>query len=308
MADELESSGLITSSSLFSLYLSTFSDSDSPIKPGEHLLPDSLRARELVACLRRATGCPTTKVTFPEGFNRFDMARTLQKKGVLSESAFLAATTDAGLLRELQIPAESAEGYLFPATYTFSYDADAKSTVRAMKAELDRRLIKIATQVPNIPGEAAQSLGWGWHEVLTLASMVEKEAAVDDERSLIASVFLNRFRDPNFQPKPPFLQSDPTAGYGCLVFPSTIPSCQGYAGKPTAAIVHDPSNRYSTYVHAGLPPGPIANPGERSIQAVVQPAGTGYLFFVAKGGGRHTFTSSLAEHNEAVRKLKESKR
>src|SRR5258708_16487443 len=99
-------------------------------------------------------------------------------------------------------------------------------------------------------------------DVVTLASMVEKEAAADDERPTIASVFLNRLRDPLFKPKR--LECDPTAAYGCLAMPERAPSCATFSGKPTAAIEHDPDNPYSTYTHEGLPPGPIPNAGSRS--------------------------------------------
>jgi UPF0755 protein len=144
--------------------------------------------------------------------------------------------------------------------------------------------------------DLADSLKWGKREIVILASMIEKEAAVDDERAVFASVFLNRLRDPSFLPKK--LQSDPTAGYGCLV--GTSLPCVGYTGKITHEINVDDANAYSTYVHEGLPPGPIGNPGARAIEAVMSPALTHYFFFVAKGGGRHTFSETLGGHNAAV--------
>jgi UPF0755 protein len=149
------------------------------------------------------------------------------------------------------------------------------------------------------------SLGFGRHEVVTLASMVEKEAAVADERSTIAGVFLNRLLDPTFQPKR--LQSDPTAAYGCLVDPA-IPACSTFRGKVTPELLRDPANGYSTYVTHGLPPGPIANPGEASLRAVLEPRSSKYLYFVAKGGGRHTFSESLDAHNAAVKALRDARR
>src|SRR5690606_25798091 len=135
------------------------------------------------------------------------------------------------------------------------------------------------------------SLGWGRREIVTLASMVEKEAAVDEERPTIASVFLNRLRDPGFKRK--VLQCDPTSGYGCLVLGDQVPACDGYAGKITPAINHDPHNTYSTYVREGLPPGPIANPGAKSLEAVLAPANTSYLYFVVREGRHHAFSETL---------------
>ena len=105
---------------------------------------------------------------------------------------------------------------------------------------------------------------------------------------------------PDFHPR--LLQSDPTSGYGCLEAPDEAPSCAGYGGKITGAINRDKRNRYSTYVNEGLPPGPIANPGDRSVLAVLAPASSNYFYFVASGGGRHTFSETLADHNKAIKK------
>src|SRR5262249_39453815 len=115
---------------------------------------------------------------------------------------------------------------------------------------------------------------------------------------VIAGVFLNRLRDPAFAPK--LLQCDPTAGYGCLLMPDQIPSCTGYTGKITHAVVADPANPYNTYKHEGLPPGPIANPGARSLEAAMSARPTPYLYFVARGEGRHTFSESYGSHAAAV--------
>jgi UPF0755 protein len=133
--------------------------------------------------------------------------------------------------------------------------------------------------------------------------MVEKEAAVDDERPVIASVFINRLRDPSFKKK--ILQCDSTSIYGCHVLEDKAPSCTGFKGKPSHAINVDPLNTYSTYVHEGLPPGPIANPGSKSLQAVLAPASTKYLYFVTRGDRRHAFSETLEDHNRAVEDLKQ---
>jgi UPF0755 protein len=111
-------------------------------------------------------------------------------------------------------------------------------------------------------------------------------------------VFLNRLRDPSFTPK--LLQCDPTAGYGCLQMPADIPSCANYTGKITHDLVVDASNPYNTYKHEGLPPGPISNPGMKSLEAVMSPASTHWFYFVAKGEGRHTFSETYAAHTTAI--------
>jgi UPF0755 protein len=298
LAARLEAAGLVSSPRVFAVYL-RFTGGASRVVPGAHLVTDDLSPSSLLARLERTGGGGHAKVTFPEGYTRFDMGKRLQNQHICPLRAWLDATTDPALLAELHIEAPSAEGYLFPATYDLALDSAASDVVRRLKAELDRRYGQLESA--HQPGilDLSMTLGWGQKEILTLASMVEKEAAVDEERAIIASVFLNRLRDPSFTPR--LLQCDPTAGYGCLVAPSGSPSCASYTGKITHDIVSDPSNAYNTYKHEGLPPGPIANPGARSVDAVMAPATTRYFYFVAKGEGHHTFSETYAAHTAAVR-------
>jgi len=136
-------------------------------------------------------------------------------------------------------------------------------------------------------------------QLVTLASIVEREARVPEERPTIAGVFFNRLFDPSFTPKR--LQADPTVAYGCLVAGERVPSCREFDGRRiTPAMVRDPDNPYSTYKHDGLPPGPICNPGLPSLSAARHPEQHPYFYFVAKGGGRHAFSASLDEHNQNV--------
>jgi len=276
--------------------------------PGPHLLPHGLDPWDLRRLLERAPDRPLARVTIPEGFHRFDIATRLDKLGVAGRAAFLRASADPVLLGELGVETRggvaSAEGYLFPATYDFPIDTDPRDVVRRLVSEAARRWASLAVKHASGVASLRATLGFGRREILILASMVEKEAAVAEERPLVASVFLNRLLDPTFKPKR--LQSDPTAAYACHAEPAAVPACAGFSGKVTPAINRDPMNRYSTYVNEGLPPGPIANPGGPSIEAVLAPAATKYLYFVAKGGGRHTFSEGLEQHNEAVRKLRAS--
>jgi UPF0755 protein len=168
-------------------------------------------------------------------------------------------------------------------------------------AETRQRLRKVDARLGGKQLERlANERGWGEHEILTLASLIEKEAAVDDERPIIASVFYNRLDSDSFRPKR-MLQSDPTAGYGCLVQAERIPSCRDYQRRILPAMLRDSSNPYNTYRHPGLPPGPIASPGEASISSVLKPASTSYYYFVATGAGRHRFSQTLEEHEERIR-------
>lgn len=301
VVDKLDHAGLVSSRGRFALYMRLTAPK---IAPGPHLLTDDASPQELVHRLERLGSAQKAKVTIPEGWNRFDIAKRLQAMHVAGAAAFLDATGDPALLRELAIDGESAEGYLFPATYDLAKDSDPHDVVRRLKTEFDRRYTLLEQNHRMGIAALEGSLGWTRREILTLASMVEKEAAVDDERPIIASVFLNRLRDATFKPK--VLQCDPTAGYGCLVLKDKVPACAGYAGKITHAVNQDPLNTYSTYAHPGLPPGPIANPGTKSLQAVLAPASTKYLYFVTRGEAhRHTFSETIEEHNTAVKDLKD---
>ncbi|HEY4013637.1 MAG TPA: endolytic transglycosylase MltG [Polyangiaceae bacterium] len=298
LADLLAASGLLSQPRLFALWVRATGGTRGVV-PGAHLLTDDATPGELLARLERRPGGGTARVTFPEGWNRFDMAKRLQDRHVVSLRDFLDATTDGALLRELGIEGDSAEGFLFPATYELSLDDDAKDVVRRMKREFDRRWDLASSAHGAALSDVMASAKMSARDVVILASIVEKEAAVDDERPLIASVFLNRMRDPSFKPKR--LESDPTAAYGCLVAPERAPSCVTFSGKPTAAIEHDPGNPYSTYTHEGFPPGPIANAGYKSLEAAMAPATSRFYFFVARGEGRHTFSETYEAHAAAVR-------
>jgi UPF0755 protein len=302
VASQLAELGLVQSARLFQLYATVTS---ATFAPGRHLLTDEVTPGDLVRRLERLEAGTRARVTIPEGWTRFDIARRLHALGICASAAFVEASADAALLRELAIDGESAEGFLFPATYELPKDSDARDVVRRLKVEMDRRFALLEQAHRLGLSQLEASLGWGRREILTLASMIEKEAAVDEERPVVASVFLNRLRDPSFKRK--VLQCDPTAGYGCLALKDRVPACAGYAGKITHAINFDPLNAYSTYVREGLPPGPIANPGTKSIQAVLAPATTKYLFFVAREGRRHTFSESLDDHNTAVKDLRDRK-
>jgi UPF0755 protein len=143
------------------------------------------------------------------------------------------------------------------------------------------------------------------HELVTLASIVEREARAPDERAVIAGVFMNRLTDPSFRPRR--LQSDPTAAYGCLVAGDRVPSCAEYDGRRvTPAMLRDPENPYSTYRREGLPPGPICSPGLEALKAALAPQAHDYFYFVTKGGGRHAFSHALGDHNARVAEARQA--
>ncbi|HEX3345698.1 MAG TPA: endolytic transglycosylase MltG, partial [Polyangiaceae bacterium] len=200
LAALLAGAGVVGSPRLFELWVRA-TGGTSGVVAGNHLFTDDATPRELMARLERRSGGGSARVTFPEGWTRFDMARRLQDRHVVSLRDFLEATTDAALLHDLGLAGDTAEGFLFPATYDLSLDSDARDVVRRMKHEFDRRW-DIASHAHSATlNDVMTSASLGVRDVVTLASMVEKEAAVDEERATIASVFLNRLRDPAFHPK-----------------------------------------------------------------------------------------------------------
>jgi UPF0755 protein len=300
VVDKLAAAGLLRAPATFALYVRLVGIHPAP---GTHLLTDDASPSDLVHRIERLGHVGHARVTIPEGWNRFDIAKRLQALHVAWAQGFVDASANPDLLHELGVDGASAEGVLFPATYELPLDSDPREVVRRLYAEFDRRFLQLVQNHHLGANELESSLGWGRREIVTLASMVEKEAAVDDERPIIASVFLNRLRDPAFKRK--LLQCDPTSGYGCVAMRDKIPACAGYAGKVTHAINMDPENVYSTYVREGLPPGPIGNPGTKSLQAVLAPAATKYLYFVVRGDRRHAFSETLDEHNTAVKDFRE---
>ena len=298
LSELLRERGALQSPRLFRAYLALLQPGFE-LAPGEHILNDAASPRQLAQRLARSTGRSAEHLTFPEGFQSVQVAQRLERAEVCSSEAFRRAVTDPALLHELGIEGASAEGYLFPASYGLLVDSDAREVVRVLAAETKKRLQKLLGNHPGRLDQLAREFGFRERDVLTLASMIEKEAQASEERPLIASVFFNRLRDPEFRPAR-MLQSDPTASYGCVVAGADIPSCAGFHGSVTPALLRDATNPYNTYRHAGLPPGPIANPGEASIAAVLAPAQSDFLYFVAKGAGRHAFSRTFAEHREAL--------
>ena len=299
LSDLLVARGALRSPRLLRAYLALL-DPGFELAPGEHLLNDSASPRQLLQRLARGSGRASERVTLPEGFHALQIGQRLEHAEVCTLAAFRRAVGDSALLTELGIEGASAEGYLFPASYGLLVDSDAREVVRVFVAETKKRMQKLLEAHPGRLQELGREYGFHERDLLTLASMIEKEARAPEERPLIASVFFNRLRDPEFRPAR-MLQSDPTASYGCLIAGADIPSCAGFHGSVTPALLRDPQNPYNTYRHPGLPPGPIANPGEPSIEAVLAPAQTDYLYFVAKGAGHHAFSRTFAEHREALK-------
>ncbi len=295
VAEQLEALGIVDDARLFAIYLRV-RGAARRLRTGSVLLATGLTPQQVARRILRGELGDPVRVMVPEGLNRFEIATRLMEAGVCTRRSFLRASA---------LPAPgveavtSAEGYLFPDTYEFRQNSDPAEVVRRMVDNHRRRTDPIFERHAESLSALRASLGFGRQEVIVLASIVEEEAAVAEERPIIAGVFLNRLRSDTFRPRHR-LQADPTVAYGCLVARREVASCAAFDGRLTRAMLDDPANPYNTYRHGGLPPGPITNPGLAAIEAVLRPAQHDYFYFVARGEGRHQFSAELGAHNDAV--------
>jgi UPF0755 protein len=275
IARELKSAGVIRSRDAFVLWHS-FHRHPS-LKAGEYLFDHDANILDVHNRLARGDVYVHT-VVIPEGFNMFDIANAIQNAGLGAAESFLkVATTDTALISELAPQATSLEGYLFPNTYEFT----RTQSMHDMAAEMVREFRLRAAEL-GMTGDVQKTV--------TMASIIEKETAMPDERPEVASVYANRLAA--HIP----LQADPSVIYAELL-----------AGTYGGALHHNDmqfDSAYNTYRHSGLPPGPIANPGKSSLAAALQPAQTRYFYFVSDGNGHHRFANSLEEHNRNVAALR----
>jgi UPF0755 protein len=264
IARVLEENGIIRDRRSFYL-LARIEEAVYRVKAGEYEVHTRMTPSEVLSKLVRGEVIQYP-VTIPEGFNMYQIGEVLEQAKVCSKKIFLEKTRDPALLDSLGLEGDSLEGYLFPDTYNFPKGYGEEQVIRQL-------------------AKRAEKMGLGRRDVVILASMIEKEARDDQERRLIAAVFHNRLQ------RGMALQSDPTAIYGLKERRSSITREDLQRRTP-----------YNTYIISGLPKGPIANPGPKSLQAVLFPADVNYLYFVSKNDGTHYFSSTLQEHNLAVAK------
>ena len=287
IAGGLQEEGLIISELVFRLALERRGSVNS-LQPGQYLLRSSMSMDQIIDELQRGQAADRV-VTVIEGWRSEQIAEHLESLGAFDRAAFLAAVkSDTDQFTHAFLPAQSGggslEGYLFPDTYFIGPQTTARELVSAM-------LNRFGEIYGPQERQAAAAAGRSDHEVVILASIVEREAQLDEERPLIASVFLNRLA----QGMP--LQADPTVQYAAA-------AAGGWWKDPLTAADLQIDSPYNTYRSAGLPPGPIANPGAASLRAVLEPAETQYLFFVARGDGSHAFAETYEEHQQNVARFR----
>jgi UPF0755 protein len=277
-ADSLESAGVIGSARIFSFY-ARFRDRDRRIKAGTYILDRRASWDQIIDALEVGRGIVLT-VTIPEGWDLKTMMPVISRVMNVPEAELDSAARDTTLIRRLGIPTPSLEGYLFPETYLLPEGSAALPIVRRLVSEFERRW------KPEWNAQL-ETLGMTRHQVITLASIIEKEARVATERPTISAVYHNRLK------RGMLLQADPTVLYAL--------------GRHESRVLYrhlEVKSPYNTYRNVGLPPGPIASPGSASIEAALFPADVPFLYFVAHPDGHHEFRATLREHNEAVRQMR----
>ncbi len=274
VARDLEAAGVVRDGRLLAWY-ARLTGAAGRLKAGEYEFPSDASARQVLDRLVRGE-VRQHQVTIPEGWTVREIASLLSAERLTEAEAFVARAEDAAFARSLGIPADRLEGYLFPDTYRFVRGLPPDQILRAMVAQYR------ANVSADLLAEA-KAQGFSEHELVTLASIVEKETGRPDERPLVAAVFRNRLKR-----RMP-LQSDPTVIYGIPNFDGNIRKADLLAPTP-----------YNTYRIRGLPPGPIANPGRAALEATVRPAPVPYLYFVSRNDGTHVFAATLAEHERNV--------
>jgi UPF0755 protein len=279
IASELKYAGVIRSEDAFLLW--HYFHHKGLLKAGEYLFEKPGNAITVHQRLVRGDIYVHT-VVIPEGYTLFDIAQAIQDAGLGKRQEFLSvARSQTALIHDLDPEARSLEGYLFPNTYQFT----RTQSMQDMLATMLKEFRQVAQQI---------GLNFDLHRIVTMASIIEKETAVPEERPLVASVYYNRLE------KSIALDADPSVIYAELLEGN-------YQGALHHADMQIPSP-YNTYRHAGLPPGPIANPGKSSLEAAMHPASTDYYYFVSNGNGHHRFACSLEEHNRNVAAYRRAKR
>jgi UPF0755 protein len=278
VAADLEREGIVPLARVF-LWRLDRQELSRRIQAGTYRFDRPLALDEVIRTLVEGRVAAVT-VTLPEGWASVRMFGHLEAAGLGSSRRYLEIWRDAGRIRDLDPDADSLEGYLFPDTYRFPLDADEDLVVGALLA----RFRSVAA-----PALAGAEEGPARRQALVLASLVEKETGAAEERPLVASVLANRLR----RGMP--LQCDPT-----VIFAEWLARGEWDGEINRSDLRRD--SPYNTYRRKGLPPGPICNPGLPAIRAALQPAATGYLYFVSRNDGRHVFSEDLRAHNRAVRK------
>jgi UPF0755 protein len=301
VSELLAGKGLLDSPGYFRLYAGQRGVA-SRFKAGHYRIEAPITPRKLVAIMIQGAADELVTVTVPEGKNVLEVVEILDAAGIAPRADLLLQAMDPAFARSLELPASTLEGYLFPDTYRLRPHTPAARVLVSLVRRHRQVFEELRAANPTGMAMLKNKLGFDDSQVVTLASIVEKETGQPEERPRIAQVFINRMTKPNYRPR--LLQTDPTIVYGCTVAPllggKASAACAQWDGRIRRIQLDDPDNAYNTYTHEGLPPGPIANPGRAALAAVMRPDQSPYLYFVSKNDGTHQFSTTLAEHEAAV--------
>ena len=282
IANQLAHNNLIHDPWAF-LFATHLSDVSHRLQVGTYCLSGAMSIPQIIDQLKTGK-VVTQQFVVPEGLTVVQIGKLWERAGFGTTAAFNQAASDPKWRLNYKIEGKTLEGYLFPNTYQFPDGAAPQLIIQIMLDEFERRWTAEFT-------EEAKALGFSKHEIITLASIIEAEARVPDERPLVSAVFHNRLR------RGWKLQADPTALYGL-----------GNPDRPPRAADLRVDSPYNTYLYKGLPPGPICNPGMASILAALRPDSVDYMYFVAIGDGRHHFSKTLREHQNMINKIRRNRR
>ena len=277
-ADSLAAHGVISSPRMLSIYARA-RGADRSLRWGTYILRPAMGWERVLESLNAGRGVVHT-ITIPEGLMLSEIAQVVAEALDITPESVLDAARDTALLRRLNIPTPTLEGYLFPDTYTLPDGASARDAVHLMVQRFEQQWKPAWDSI--LPG-----LKLTRHDIVTLASIIEREVRIAEERPVIAAVYMNRLRI-----RMP-LQADPTINYALGRSPGRVLLKDLKVDSP-----------YNTYLNPGLPPGPIGSPGAASIAAALQPANVPYRFFVAAPDGHHEFRRTYAEHLAAIRMVR----
>lgn len=283
----LEKEGIIKYPSLFTMFANVSNMSEN-ISPGTYTLSSSMDYRTILSNIKYKTAAKTTvKVTIPEGMEQKEIFALLEEKGVCEAWELYAYAQyykfNYSFIKDLPMTETRLEGYLFPDTYTFYLDDSPARVIRKFLTNFNKKWgVDLRARLENI--------NMSIHDIMKIASMIEKEAKFDDERPIISSVIHNRLQSSNL----PYLEIDATVLYALGVHKEQLTQDDLEIDSP-----------YNTYKYKGLPIGPICNPGLAAIKATLFPEDTKFLYYVARKNGYHFFSKTLAEHRQAIKKADE---
>jgi peptidoglycan lytic transglycosylase G len=296
----LKDQELIEKPLFFRIY-TLLSKGDISVQKGSYIFKRNFTPAQILKTLLKGPVVLLVSVTIPEGKNILQIAEILSNAKVAKKEDFIKKMRDPAFIKELSLPGKTLEGYLFPETYKFRKNAGAEKVLRILVKQHKKIWGMLKHKNLQKFRRLKVKFGFNSHDIITMASLVEKETGVKKERPLISGVFLNRLSFKDFKPK--YLQTDPTIIYGCTVPIIKSEACKKFKGRIRRIHLRDKDNPYNTYTVLKLPPGPICSPGKAALNAVFNPTPSKYLYFVAKTpGGEHYFSKTVKEHNGAVRK------